>query len=215
MNTESYSQPANLPSRRTLLLTTLGAMAVAAVIVVTAVLPVDYNLDPLGTGKTLGLLRTPPVVETPTSSAVATAALQPLQVGDVGLYGSPYRTDTIQFVIEPYDFIEYKYHLAKGAGMAFAWKASASVRHDFHGEPDENPDDVVSYDESEKDGANGSFVAPMTGIHGWFWENTGPEAVRVKVVSSGFYTYSMEFHADGSKNRHELDPVNPVPKETK
>lgn len=211
MSFDPASAPGALPSRRKLLVTTLGALAVAAVIVVTAVLPVEYNRDPLGTGKAFGLLRAPPVDQTLKVSAEASAGLEPQPLGDSTLYGAPYRSDTVTFTLQPYDFIEYKYHLAKGAGLQFAWTATAVVTHEFHGEPDDNPANVRSYDKSDKKGANGSLIAPMTGIHGWFWENPGNEPVTIKLVSSGFYTYGLEFHSDHTKQRHEMAPVNPIP----
>ena len=205
------ASPEAVPSRRKLLQTTLGAAAVAAVIVVTAVLPVEYNVDPLGTGKALGLLRAPPVDQGPAIAQEATAELQPLAQGDSSLYGAPYRTNTIEFTLQPYDYVEYKYHLAKGASLQFAWAATAVVTHEFHGEPDDKPADVRSYDKSDKQSANGSLIAPMTGIHGWFWENPGNEPVTIKLVSSGFYTYGMEFRSDLMKQPYTLTPVNPAP----
>ncbi len=211
MTFDPAAAPGDLPSRRKLLLTTAGALVVAAVIVVTAVLPVEYNRDPLGTGKALGLLRAPPVDQGPLIAPEAAAELQPQAQGDSSLYGAPYRTDTFEVTLEPYDFIEYKYHLAKGASLQFAWTATATVTHEFHGEPDENPEKVVSYDKSDKKASNGSLVAPVTGIHGWYWENPGNEPVTVKVVSSGYYTYAMQFTSDRKRKRFDLTAVNPVP----
>src|SRR4051812_40845210 len=117
MGSDPSSDLGGLPTRSKLLLTTLGALAVAAVIVVTAVLPVEYNRDPLGTGKALGLLRAPPIETAPAITSEAAEALEPLQQGDVAFYGGPYRTTAFEFVISPYDYIEFKYHLVKGAGM--------------------------------------------------------------------------------------------------
>ena len=42
-------------SRRQILLATAGALAIAIVVLVTTVLPAEYNVDPLGTGRALGL----------------------------------------------------------------------------------------------------------------------------------------------------------------
>ena len=46
---------APLPSSRQLAVTTLAALAVAGVILVTIVLPAEYGIGPLGTGELLGL----------------------------------------------------------------------------------------------------------------------------------------------------------------
>ena len=40
-----------------------------------------------------------------------------------------------------------------------------------------------------RDRASGTFIAPSSGIHGWFWENKTPSEVTLKVVSAGFYDW--------------------------
>jgi hypothetical protein len=44
------------PSAKKLAFATGAALAVAALVLVTAVLPAEFGIDPLGTGKALGLL---------------------------------------------------------------------------------------------------------------------------------------------------------------
>jgi hypothetical protein len=51
------SAPGELPSSRTLLRSTLLALAVAAALLVTVVLPAEYAIDPTGIGRVLGLTR--------------------------------------------------------------------------------------------------------------------------------------------------------------
>jgi hypothetical protein len=51
----NQSTTAPLPSMRTLAITTAIALGLAAVILVTTVLPAEYGIDPLGTGEALGL----------------------------------------------------------------------------------------------------------------------------------------------------------------
>jgi hypothetical protein len=48
--------PIDAPSRKRILLATGAVLVVSAIVVVTAVLPAEYGLDPLGTGSALGLL---------------------------------------------------------------------------------------------------------------------------------------------------------------
>jgi hypothetical protein len=108
------------------------------------------------------------------------------------------------FTLGPYDYIEYKYALAEGSEMQFAWKASAAVNHEFHGERDADPDQVTSYDKSVRSAANGAFTAPFGGVHGWFWENTGATPVTITLKSSGFYAFSVEYHSDKTTVPHDL-----------
>ncbi len=201
---ENYTAPPKPPSIRKLLAATVAALGAALVILVTTVLPVEYGIDPLGTGKALGLLREPLLDQAFGPATPEHPATVPVRQGAVTLYPQTYRVDAVELVLEPYEFLEYKYHLVQDAGMVFSWTASATLTHEFHGDPDANPTDVRSYDKSDKSTASGSFVAPVTGIHGWFWENPGGERVTIKLTSGGFYSHAVEFHSDKTQRRHEL-----------
>lgn len=199
--------PVAPPSKAKLLVATLVASAAAAVILVTAVLPVEYGLDPVGTGKVFGLLRELPQDQALTVPQGGDASTTAVRQGAVTLYPRTYKVDTVELVLEPYEYVEYKYHLIADAGMIFSWSANTALVHEFHGDPDANPQDVRSYDKSTKSNASGSFTAPINGIHGWFWENPGGEPVTIKLTSAGFYTHAIEFRSDKTQRRHELADV--------
>jgi hypothetical protein len=207
--------PPTLPSKRKLAQTTTIAVAVAAVILVTLVLPAEYGLDPLGTGRALGLTRIsapPPAVEEPAAPSGG-QALAPVPNGPIGLYPAEYKVDSAQFVLGPYEFVEYKYHLEQGATMLFAWKSTATVLHDFHGERDSARGEAVSFEKKERRQGTATFTAPFTGIHGWYWENPGGDTVTVTVKSAGFYTSALEFRSDRTRRPHDLTPLdNPAAK---
>jgi len=208
MTTAPAPAPPVLPSRRKLAQTTAIAIVAAAAILVTLVLPAEYALDPLGTGRVLGLTRIsapPPRVEEP--AAPPGGPLAPIQNGPIGLYPAEYKTDSTRFVLGPYEFVEYKYHLEQGATMVFAWKSSATVLHDLHGEKDSARGEAVSFEKNERRQGTGSFTAPFTGIHGWYWENPGGDTVTVTITSAGFYTSAMEFRSDRTRHPHELTPL--------
>ena len=99
--------------------------------------------------------------------------------------------------------------------LIFSWNASAKLAYEFHGEPNKKPegkggtDYYETYDLDDKvgkDQSNATFIAPTTGIHGWFWHNTTKEPVTLKLVSAGFYDWLTE-------NRHDkfttIDPMDP------
>ncbi len=50
--------------------------------------------------------------------------------------------------------MEIKYHMQKGAGMVYSWKATGNVAFEFHGEPDNKPnkDYFESYELNDKVG---------------------------------------------------------------
>jgi hypothetical protein len=194
-----------IPSKRRLATTTAIAFAVAAILLVTVVLPAEYGVDPLGTGSALGLVAIsapPPKAE---SAPTGATPYEPAQLGPIGYYGAAFKTDSAQFELGPYEYVEYKYGLRKGAAMLFSWTASADVRHDFHGQPEGGASgSEESFDKKPRREGNGVLTAPFSGIHGWYWENPGGETITVKITSAGFYSSATEFRFDRSRHPHEL-----------
>jgi hypothetical protein len=112
--------------------------------------------------------------------------------------------------------MEIKYNMKRGAGLIYPWSSNAPLFFEFHGEPDKKPagrggtDYYESYELDDKKGADhshGTFLAPSTGIHGWFWENKSDNEVNLTLVSAGYYDFIIQ-------NRHEksttLQPLEPV-----
>lgn len=204
-----------LASRRQLVKAGGISALAAAVLLLVAILPAEYGVDPTGIGRALGLtqMSAPPKEEVFVPPQGSTA-YTPVLSGASALYGAAYQTDTVEFVIDGYDYIEFKYHLVQGAPMVFSWTSSAVVTHDFHGEPDADPENgVQSFDKSDKRNANGSIVAPFTGVHGWFWENPNSDPVTIRVTSAGFYSSAVEIKSNRSRVTHEVAPAVVAPKE--
>ena len=191
------------PSKGAIARATGIALAVALLILFTAVLPAEYGIDPLKTGAKLGLTDLSKATETkPAGAAVAAAAPTAAVVGVYTSQPSLYKVDSEDMLLRPGDGVEIKYHLQKGAGMVYAWKANGKLRFEFHGEPDQKPnkDYYESYELDNKVGQDhsyGSFTAPSTGIHGWFWENKGTKDVEMHLTTAGFFD-SAKMYAGGS-----------------
>ena len=199
------------PSASSLAVTTLVAALVAAALLVTIVLPAEYGIDVLGTGRLLGLtaLSDPPVVAVEVPAAGA--PLAPVQSGPAALYPAGFKVDAVEFTLDPYDFMEFKYHLEKGAQMLYSWTATAPVVHDFHGEPQGGAEgSAESFDKADRQEGHGGLTAPFTGIHGWFWENPGGTPVTIKLSSAGFYTSAIEIRSDRSRRPHEVQAPGSV-----
>lgn len=194
-----------VPSARTLAIATLSALAIAAVILVTIVLPAEYGIDPLGTGEALGLTAiSRPVVADVAAAPEGATALKPVVTGPLGQYTAPHKVDVVTFTLGPYDYVEYKYRLQEGAQMDFSWTATAAVIHDMHGELNADSKAVTSFDKSNRKEAFATFTAPFAGLHGWYWENPTGEPVTVSLKSAGFYADAIEFRSDKTKVAHEL-----------
>jgi hypothetical protein len=178
------------PSVRRILLATAVAALVAAVVVVTAVLPAEFGVDPLGTGKATGLL------DLYQASSGAEIEVEPI-AESADAEGAPrpriYKVEKADFTLGPGQGFEYKYRLAKGESMVYAWKTTTRVNYEFHGEPQDRTQPVQSYEKSASDYGSGGLTAGFTGIHGWFWENPSQEEITITMTSAGYYTGGVEF----------------------
>lgn len=187
-----------LTGRRELVRGLVVSFLIAAAILVGAVLPAEYGIDPLGVGRALGLtaLRAgePAAAAAPSGPAPTTAA--PAS-GPVGTPASarqvpPYRSDTRTVELAPGKGIEIKTRLEKGATLVYSWKTrdGAKVLHDFHGEPLGAKADVFEsfIKDAQASESRGYLVAPFTGTHGWYWKNRTGAPVTVELQVSGFYT---------------------------
>jgi hypothetical protein len=207
------------PSVRAIVMATVLALAVAAILLVTAVLPAEYGIDPLGTGKALRLTDlskadAAKAVPKPSDAApdkksevVGTIipVLEPAADGGApkmkGTFiaqSKAYKMDSREMTLKAGEGMEVKYNMKKGAGVVYSWTATDKLLFEFHGEPNVKPqgkegtDYYETYDidnQVGQDQGHGTFVAPSSGIHGWFWENKTGKAVTLKVISAGFYDW--------------------------
>lgn len=213
----SHLDREGLPSSASLLKATAAAAAIAAVVLVTAVLPAEYGIDPTGLGTRLGLTAlSGPVATaasatadaaTPESAGTATttasppaatvasdyllAAATPVSVLEAA-WKAPgaYRSDELTLTLAAGEGAEIKALMRTGERFVFAWKAQGGpVNFDMHGEKANAAADEFSSYWKGRDATtgNGAFEAPFDGTHGWFWRNRGTQAVTVTVRTSGFY----------------------------
>jgi hypothetical protein len=183
-------QQANPPvDRRTLAKASGAALLVAAVVLVGAVLPAEYGMDPTGAGRALGIdgmaMAAAPS-PAPASAAATTAVPDMASIIRTG----EWREDTVTITLAPHSGQEVKAHMASGDSFVFAWQAEGGpVRADMHGEETNAAEgEFTSYwDDREIEAGQGVFTAPFAGAHGWYWRNKGDNPVTVTVRLSGFY----------------------------
>jgi hypothetical protein len=189
-------------SRERLAVAAGAAILVAGLLLVTVVLPAEYAIDPLGTGKRLGLLElgeTGKQVEALNATGKTGGSQAVILVGQ----DKPFVSDHEEFVIAPHKGIEYKYRLDKGKVLLFSWTATGAVNYELHAEPDGAPRGYAqSYEKREAmREASGTLTAPFSGIHGWYWENITDQPVTVTLQSAGFFNLAHEFREDGVHNK--------------
>ena len=199
-----------LPTKRSLIKATLFALVIAAAILVLAVLPAEYGIDPTGVGSQLGLValastETPDAVESPAATAASdtVVAAAPASGPELDAVGQPaqaveashvskrsdaFRSDQMTIILAPGKGEEIKAAMQSGAGFVFEWTASAPLAVDMHGERKEAKEgEYTSYwiEPSLERGA-GAFTAPFEGSHGWYWLNRSDVPITVMVQVTGF-----------------------------
>ena len=168
------SQKKESASPRKIAAATGIALLTATAVLLVAILPAEYGLDPLGTGDALGLL--------------SLARVQPIAVED-----GEYRMDSVELELNPSEWVEYTYRLEQGRSMLYSWQATGPVSYNFHSAPDEAPPGYAeSFDQQENDEAHGTYTAPFSGIHGWYWENLGTTEVTITLTTAGFYIAAQQ-----------------------
>lgn len=194
------------PDMMTLLKVCLGAVIVAAVLLVFVVLPAEYGIDPTGAGGAMGLtqLSSGDDTDAPASIVAADVSFEDMEPGVelasyARLHGEGWRTDTIEITLQEGEEVEHKATLAAGETMLFTWSIpEGDIYYDFHGQPteaDEFQDSFWSrYIEGESGSQSGSFTAPYTGVHGWYWLNYNEGPVTVVLTIEGYYTDHAELY---------------------
>jgi len=99
------------------------------------------------------------------------------------------REDSISITIPARGDIEYKFYLAKGATLEYAWQTnSAALFFDFHGKPTGDTNGYFkSYEKTTDSQSSGSLTATFAGTHGWYWKNNTPSPVNIVLKAKGEY----------------------------
>jgi hypothetical protein len=195
--------PSPAKSRKPLVIGAAVA-AVAALGVVGFVLPAEFGIDPLGTGKAFGLtqLAEPGMSEEQIRGAKRTGVLT---LSETPLDRTEW-DDRWQVTLAPYEGIELKYTLDEGAAIDFAWVATDIVEYDMHSHPFEGgPEMTESYAVDAGNGMQGRYVAAFTGLHGFYWQNRTLADVTVTIDAAGPIKGSTVFQGGGQTER-ELTP---------
>lgn len=184
-----------LPTVRQLNRATLIAVGVAAILLVTVVMPAEYGVDPLGTGKLLGLTAMGQS-KNPVDSLEASDATNEEFVLDEPAKASAQSAldedaSEVQLTLQPGEGREVKATMTAGQELAFEWSAanSAQINWELHGEEVGAPgNEYTSYEKGVSAGESGTFRAPFGGTHGWYWRNRTGTPVTIKVRALGDFS---------------------------
>jgi hypothetical protein len=205
MTTINTNTPAELPSSRTLLRSTLIALAVATALLVTVVLPAEYAIDPTGIGRALGLTQMGEIKMSLAQEAAAAEAAEAalLEGGAAPPAAEPgataasdtttapaSRSDVTTITLRPNEGKEVKLEMQEGAAVRYNWSvAGGVVNYDTHGDPWNAPREFYhGYGKGTGvPGQEGELVAAFDGLHGWFWRNRTSATVTVTLRTEGAY----------------------------
>lgn len=211
MQAQSSPYEVQPPSKRKLILATLGTAAGALVLLLLFVLPAEFGIDPTGLGGALGLTR----LNSPATQSIQITDVvggnEVLREVEIPQFGEPTplpnpavfqdqeqppRTETLEIEIPAESETEIKVHLQEGKVVLYSWQVDrGDVYVDFHGhDPSFGPDFFVRYKEQQEgSGNNGSLTAPFDGEHGWYWLNYNEFPVTITLDLQGYYEEVIDY----------------------
>ena len=194
------------PTASSLLRSTIIALIVAGVLLVTCVLPAEYGKDLTGIGRVLGLTQMGEVKMALAEEAAGNAAAEasadsviaaseasgasPTSGAESDAAGLTSHLDTTLVTLAPNKGGEIKLVMPNGTRVAYRWAVTGGVvNFDMHGDSTNAPKDwFVSYKKAQGAAADsGELVAGFKGNHGWYWRNRGSREVLIRLITSGAY----------------------------
>ncbi len=194
-----------------LLISVVAAAAAGILLVFAVIMPAEYGIDPLGTGRLMGL---DTMTAEPTRTIEITDVIggnetvSEVEIPDFGDpvplpnptvhqdEAEPWRTATLDVPIGPFEETEIKAVLGEAKVILYSWSVDqGDIYSDFHGHaPEFGPDFFVRYEEhQEGSGNDGSLVAPFGGEHGWYWLNYNEYPVVVTVTVEGYFDEIIDY----------------------
>ena len=199
-------------SGKRIALSVLGAIVIAGIVLVTAVLPAEYGIDPTGIGRALGVTElNAPATRTleirdviggnETVREVEIPAFnEPVPLPNPAIHQSedrPIQTRTLTLTLEAGQETEVKTVLRANKVIVYTWTSEGGPAYcDLHGhDPAAGSEFFVRYRE-DQEGATlvtGSLVAPFDGEHGWYWVNINEEPIKITLTVTGFFDDVIDY----------------------
>lgn len=192
-----------LVSTKQLMKSVIIAFIIGSLVFITAILPAEYGKDPFGTGKLFGFDKLY------NKENINQLNFKQIKLKDVGSKPDVIKPieannpapakqfeiieDSIIVKIPAKKGIEYKFKMLKYGSTKYEWHSTNKeiVFLDFHGEVKEkNPPKNVfyeSYTVAYSNNMGGTFTAPFTGKHGWYFKNLSDKEITITIKLKGQY----------------------------
>jgi hypothetical protein len=188
------------------------ALIVAAIVLVVAVLPAEYGIDPTGLGRAMGLTE----LNAPASRTIEVrdvlggnervreveipAFNEPVPLPNPAVHQveeRPIQTRTLTLTLEEGQQTEIKTVLKASKVIVYHWETDGGLVYtDLHGhDPAAGQEFFVRYREDQEGAtqATGSLVAPFDGEHGWYWLNIHDGPVKITLTVTGFFDDIVDY----------------------
>ena len=188
------------------------ALIVAAIVLVVAVLPAEYGIDPTGLGRAMGLTE----LNAPASRTIEVrdvlggnervreveipAFNEPVPLPNPAVHQveeRPIQTRTLTLTLEEGQQTEIKTVLKASKVIVYHWETDGGLVYtDLHGhDPAAGQEFFVRYREDQEGAtqATGSLVAPFDGEHGWYWLNIHDGPVEITLTVTGFFDDIVDY----------------------
>lgn len=209
MHNSNIPTDRELPPTAKLIKSTILAIIVAAVLLVTVVMPAEYAIDPTGLGELTGLQRMGEIkVSLAKEAAEADALLlveedAPSEVVEEAVPESVLpaipaipatQNHEMTFTLAPDEGTEVKVTMIKGATVDYVWETDGGrANFDMHADSKELKIDYHSYSKGSEQKSDGTLEAAFNGNHGWFWRNRTKEPLTITIKTSGEYSAIERF----------------------
>jgi hypothetical protein len=195
-----------------IVIATVSALLLGSIIVIGAVLPAEYGIDPTGIGQQIGFDKLYKPVEKSTATslpgAVVQSAIKVLKLEGGGSepevikpeeanYPAPAvqyeeRSDSVQVSLKAGKGLEYKVKMLKYGRLKYEWLTSNGIVYaDFHGDVKQaNPPKDIYYESYAIAYSNnmiGNLLTPYEGRHGWYFKNMTGNDITISIRLKGQY----------------------------
>lgn len=199
MHNANIPDYAELPSTSKLIKSTIVAVLIAALILITLVLPAEFGIDPTGIGKLTGLKRMGEIktalaqeLESNQEEQINTPAIiDPIASQPTQDDSNSARTDELSVTLDPDKSTEIKLTMNQGDTVNFTWSTNAGQAfYDLHGDSKEVNYHI--YEKGTDSTKQGTLTAAFTGNHGWYWKNRTPNPITITLTATGTYSAIKE-----------------------
>lgn len=202
-------QDVELPSAKKLVKSTIIAAVSAVAVLVTVVMPAEYNIDPTGVGKVLGLTTMGEIKQSlaqesengmgeATTSTISNEAESDPNIQSAMPLGEaekmpmpPIQKQQMTIELKPGQATEIKLAMPESASVNFKWTTSGGgLNYDTHGDPVSAPKGFYhGYGKGRNETQQtGTLKAAFDGKHGWFWRNRTESPVSVTLEVEGQFS---------------------------